>query len=278
MKGNPPLARLLRGTTFSRQLNVWVAVATLLIRPDALQLDATEGREELLGFVQVMQGKETSIRTQRRVLDVNLSISLLFTLILLLALGRFARRLTQPIVTLSDSMARAGRGDLGVRAALAGSSQPSDNMQKHALTAIADIDNIVERVALTSRIEDRSLKPQQQICPLDEILAELLIQTAQAARVQLTLAADVDALRLCTDPLLLRTLMANLLDNALKYAPPAATVHVTVSEQARSGQPDPAQVFSKYYRAPLAHRQSGSGLGAIHRSHRHAHCPPRAAR
>jgi two-component system, sensor histidine kinase LadS len=71
----------------------------------------------------------------------------------------------------------------------------------------------------------------------------------------------------------------NLLSNALKYAPPGATVQVysgvTRAEpdagpcwqlavhnpEGPAGQPDPQRLFSKYYRAPKAHRISGTGLG-----------------
>jgi len=273
-------------------------------------------------------------------------------LLLLFALRWLAQRLTQPIMALSVNMARAGGGDLGVRATLEGSKdiadmavafnqmmvalqdrerlaqqvfaaeaahaqtrllaarehaereqqrrflamlthelktplsvirmrlgsqQPSGNMQKHALTAIADMDGIVERVAMANRIEDQSLQSQTQPCWLAAMLDDLLEQTPQAARVVLDLPADAESLQLHTDPLLLRTAIANLLDNALKYGAPAAKVHIKLALQAHgtqpgvlmrvenpigpAGAPDPTQVFVKYYRAPGAHQQSGSGLG-----------------
>lgn len=327
-------------------------VAPVRTRPDVNHLDGTDARAELLGFVQVVQGKETLTRSQYRVLVVNLSISLLFALLLLLALRQLAQRLTHPLMALSVNMARAGRGDLGVRAALdgskdiadmaeafnqmivalqdrerlaqqvyaaeaahaqtrllaerehaereqqrrflamlthelktplsvirmrLGSQQPSENMQKHALIAIADMDGIVERVAMASRIEDQSLQLQPQPCWLAAVLDDLLEKTSQAARVWLDMPADAELLQLYTDPLLLRTALANLLDNALKYGAPAAKVHITLASQTHGtqpgvhirfenpigplGAPDAAQVFVKYYRAPGAHQQTGSGLG-----------------
>lgn len=327
-------------------------IAPVHTRPITTPLDAADTSEKLLGFVQVVQGKNTLAQAQQRLLLVNLGISLLFAVFLLAALGRLAQRLTRPIMALSANMARAGQGDLHVRVKIEGSKdiadmakafnqmvialqdreklveqvhaaeaansqnlllamheqaerehqrrflamlihelktplsiirmrlgsqKPSANMQKHALGAIADMDGIIERVALTSRIEDQSLQQQALPCWPATMLEELLAQTHQAARVQLDKPADADALLLHTDPQLLRTAMTNLLDNALKYAAPAAKVHVTLASQTRAdrpgvricvenpigpaGAPDPAQVFVKYYRAPAARQQSGSGLG-----------------
>ncbi|MBK6999255.1 MAG: HAMP domain-containing histidine kinase [Rhodoferax sp.] len=327
-------------------------IAPVYTRPTTTPLDAADVREELLGFVRVLQGKDSLAQAQQRLLMVNLGISLLFAVFLLAALGRLAQRLTRPIMALSVNMARAGQGDLNARVKIEGSKdiadmtnafnlmvialrdreklieqvhaaeaansqnlllamhehaerehqrrflamlthelktplsiirmrlgsqKPSANMQKHALSAIADMDGIIGRVALTSRIEDQSLQLQPIPCWPTALLEGLLSQTPQAARVQLNKPADADTLLLHTDPLLLRTAVANLLDNALKYAAPAANVQVTLATQTRAdkpgllicvenptgpaGVPDPAQVFVKYYRAPAARQQSGSGLG-----------------
>lgn len=327
-------------------------IAPVYTRPETTPLDAANVREELLGFVQVVQGKDVLVQAQRHLLMVNLGISLLLAVFLLATLGWLAQRLTRPIMALSVNMARAGQGDLHVRVKVEGSKDiadmahafnqmvialqereklveqvhaaeaansqnlllamheqaerehqrrflamlthelktplsiirmrlgsrnPSANMQKHALGAIADMDGIIERVALTSRIEDQSLRLQALPCWPAVMLEELLSKIPQAARVQLDKPADANTLLLHTDPVLLRAAVANLLDNALKYAVPAAKVHVTLATQTRAdqpgllirvenpvgpaGAPDPAQVFVKYYRAPTARQQSGSGLG-----------------
>ncbi len=327
-------------------------IAPVHTRSTSTPLDAADTREELLGFVRVVQGKDTLAQAQQRLLLGNLGISLLFAVFLLAALGRLAQRLTQPIMALSAHMARAGQGDLHVRVKIEGSKdiadmaqafnqmaialqdreklveqihaaeaanaqnlllamheqaerehqrrflamlthelktplsiirmrlgsqKPSANMQKHALGAIADMDGIIERVALASRIEDQSLQLQALPCWPATMLEELLAQSPQPARVHLDKSADADTLLVHTDPLLLRAAVANVLDNALKYAAPAAKVHVVLASQARAdqpgvrirvenpvgpaGAPDPVQVFVKYYRAPAARQQSGSGLG-----------------
>lgn len=85
-------------------------------------------------------------------------------------------------------------------------------------------------------------------------------------------------LYLRTDPTYFQIILANLLGNALKYAAPGTRVTLQVSRvpDARgqaclqfavsntpgsAGAPDPAKVFSRYYRAANALEVSGSGLG-----------------
>ncbi len=158
-----------------------------------------------------------------------------------------------------------------------GAAQPSARMQTHAQTAVADIDAIVERVALSSRIEDNDLPQVWCHCRLDEILAEILDRQTKPERVMLSLAKEVVTPGLYTDPLLLRTVVGNLIDNALKYSPVDSIVRITVVAHCHAsmpgwrirvenpvgsaGRPDPARVFEKYYRATGAHDHSGSGLG-----------------
>jgi signal transduction histidine kinase len=80
-----------------------------------------------------------------------------------------------------------------------------------------------------------------------------------------------------SDPVLLRRVVTNLIDNALKYGPPEAPVKLTVAPErhhrksgiafrctnkiGHAGSPDAKKVFTKYYRASNAKRQSGAGLG-----------------
>lgn len=88
-------------------------------------------------------------------------------------------------------------------------------------------------------------------------------------RVHLEVPATVTAR---ADALLLRTIVHNLLDNALHYSPAGSPVRVRLdaAPQARlrvanapgpAGRPDPARVFTKYYREAHTQRRSGAGLG-----------------
>lgn len=158
-----------------------------------------------------------------------------------------------------------------------GAKDPTARMQAYAAQAVQDIDAIVERCAMVSQMDEKAEPLQSTPCHMGELLNEVLAQQPAAHRVTLQLAPDALAARLHSDPLLLRTVLGNLIDNALKYSPPTSTVHIHLAlatpgghaglqfqvqnAAGTAGAPDPAHVFEKYYRAPGAHRQSGSGLG-----------------
>jgi signal transduction histidine kinase len=76
-----------------------------------------------------------------------------------------------------------------------------------------------------------------------------------------------------TDGRLLRIVMSNLVDNALKYGKEGEQVDVELLADGEhlcmvvsnaigiAGLPDSQRIFEKYYRAPRAHAFTGSGLG-----------------
>ena len=158
-----------------------------------------------------------------------------------------------------------------------GANKPTERMQAHAERAVEDIDAIVERCAAVSRMEEQAASQQRTLCHIDELLSEILAQQRDAERVTVALDDGVLGAPLHSDPLLLRTVLSNLVDNALKYSPPGAAVQVTAAlspkgerigvgirvENApgRAGMPQAERAFEKFYRAPGAHQQSGSGLG-----------------
>lgn len=158
-----------------------------------------------------------------------------------------------------------------------GATNATPRMQAHAERAVHDIDAIVERCAMVSRLDDEADEPQREPCQLAPLLSDVIAQHQGAQRVALQMAPSVQNAPVHTDPLLLRTILNNLVDNALKYAPPGDVVHITATPGphadrpslcirvdnavSKVGAPNPAQVFQKYYRAPGAHQQSGSGLG-----------------
>ena len=100
---------------------------------------------------------------------------------------------------------------------------------------------------------------------------ERLRRVAPGAR----LALEARPLGLSCDPQALESIVQNLLDNALRYAGPAARIDVQAVQE--SGRvtirvtddgigltaEEAARIFEKFYRAPAGQKQSarGSGLG-----------------
>lgn len=142
--------------------------------------------------------------------------------------------------------------------------------------AVRDMDAIIDLCLQTGRLEDTTYQPIVGHCPVAPLLLDLIQASGEGGRFRL-LCPD-DPLPPCpTDARLLRTAIANLNDNALKYSEPGSRIDVeletTVHEQApgillrvsnlpgAAGLPDPDRVFTKYYRGSRAHGKTGSGLG-----------------
>jgi PAS domain S-box-containing protein len=100
--------------------DTWRFVAPVLSKGSDSQFDTRESKAELLGFVRLVQSKDTLTRMRVQVFSVNLAISLLFAIVFLFVLRFLANRLTQPITELSETMLRAGRGEFNVLARLSG--------------------------------------------------------------------------------------------------------------------------------------------------------------
>ncbi len=140
--------------------------------------------------------------------------------------------------------------------------------------SIDGIDAVMERCRQVDRLEQGQWSAEK--CPLDVVPLVLacIAASPQSARVQ----ADLPAQWLTEqDPSLLRTIVMNLLDNALAYSPPGSQVMLQLHENTaahghwltltlrnavgKAGLPDADRVFGKYYRADRAHQRTGSGLG-----------------
>ena len=150
----------------------------------------------------------------------------------------------------------------------------SANTRQHAQQSVQDMDAIVERCLQAERLQQQRYVPQLQSCDLNELLSER--RTACDAPQRLVITADLMP-AFTVDTQMLRMVLSNLIDNALKYAAPASLVQLSATRQSHkaqpgiliridntpgaAGHPDPRQVFKKYYRSPGAHSKTGSGLG-----------------
>jgi two-component system, sensor histidine kinase LadS len=153
---------------------------------------------------------------------------------------------------------------------------PADQAKvSHAQGATRDIDDVIERALQAERLERGNLNIQRQPCELESFVAGIALNHPSGDRLEVHLPKQ--ALLIVTDPLWLRTLLANLVDNALKYSAPGTFARLEVSPQPQgdragvsfrvinepgpAGKPDAEFVFQKFYRSQGARRTSGSGLG-----------------
>ena len=136
--------------------------------------------------------------------------------------------------------------------------------------AVTDMDAIIERLLQVERLEDERIAIQQEKIDLPELVKGVRLSLPEGERIHVTVLGE---LSLRSDPQLVRVIVSNLLENALKYSPSDSPVRMTLAEEAgnisievensvgSAGFPNPKQVFNKYYRSALAHQRTGSGLG-----------------
>lgn len=153
----------------------------------------------------------------------------------------------------------------------------SEAERNHALdNAILGCDraaHLIEQLLTLARVDTLNSSVTAP-CQIRDIAAEAIALLAPAARekgVQLELLSENDA-TVHGNPELLRVLLRNLLDNAIRHSPPGTLVQVNITPEPGAitlsvsdngpGIPEEerAKVLERFYR-PLGTQASGSGLG-----------------
>lgn len=145
--------------------------------------------------------------------------------------------------------------------------------------SISNMNQVLDRCVQTGQLADGGLAPVVQAVDAVELTLAVIRASRSPHRIDHPqLSVDAQAMHaFCTDPQMLSIVLGNLLDNACKYSEPQSRIVLTLAlgcEAGRAGWhwevenvtghaglPDEASLFRKYYRAPQARRQSGSGLG-----------------
>jgi signal transduction histidine kinase len=138
--------------------------------------------------------------------------------------------------------------------------------------AVDDMNAIVERCVQADRIEMGRLATQAQRLSLDALIDDV-VRSLDRDRIRLAVPSGI---ALHADGNHLRLILLNLLSNALKYSPAGSMVELhavaapacdgsvditVVNQTGRAGVPDPAQLFTRYYRAETVRGVAGAGLG-----------------
>lgn len=148
------------------------------------------------------------------------------------------------------------------------------DLEGHANRAVNNINFIIERCLQLGKIDAKSTQVHKKTFRLDDFINNLLYQFKTQSYTSLTCHENPIV---HTDQDILRIIVSNILENAIKYSPKASQIYIETSAQdingtpgvhvqfindvGSMGAPDPQHVFKKYYRNSSATKISGSGLG-----------------
>lgn len=136
--------------------------------------------------------------------------------------------------------------------------------------AVTDMDGIIERLVQVERLEDDRIELKREPIDLPQLVQGICQSLKGGERARTRQEGE---LSLESDRQLVRIVISNLIENALKCSPNNALVNITLkggdgnvtilveNQVGSAGFPDTAMVFEKYYRSSLARQQTGSGLG-----------------
>ena len=143
----------------------------------------------------------------------------------------------------------------------------------HIDKSVTDINDILFKCVQVSDIENNTVFVDKSVVEVGDLLEELRHQF-NTERITWDCT---DGLKVFTDYILLRTILTNLLSNALKYsknnsqvlfyghsvsAESGIKVHLSVTNDiGAAGAPDPGLVFNRYYRVVNTSGLPGTGLG-----------------
>jgi len=156
-----------------------------------------------------------------------------------------------------------------------GSGRRTPTLVQSAESAIQSMSAVIERCKQAEMLESNAVEVEFKT-PVQ--LGALFLELGDRHGLRHRMVIDVpDEALIQTDFELLRVIISNLLDNARRYSPMNSDVLVSArlslqetvagwkidvrNQPGLHGQPDPALVFTKFYRHAKAHQETGSGLG-----------------
>ena len=136
------------------------------------------------------------------------------------------------------------------------------------------LSRLSSNVLLLSRLEGADRVFEESVFYLDEqIRRSILLFEPQLQSKQLRVESDIETVRINANEEMLSHLWINLLENALKFSPPAATVSLTLRSSADKAVVTiadmgagmdatvKARIFDKFYQGDPSRAAEGNGLG-----------------
>ena len=146
----------------------------------------------------------------------------------------------------------------------------------NSLKDIERLDDLVENVLLTTKLENRAYQLPKELFNLSELVDQVIDRLQKNACKSQIIKAEVDRdIQLRADKFAITNVITNLIENAVKYSPPCATVLVKLHKMddnllfsvADHGEGIPAEekklIFNKFYRvgSEATRKTKGTGLG-----------------
>ncbi len=155
------------------------------------------------------------------------------------------------------------------------SQEDYEALLKSSLEEIDTINRILDQLLMLARWENREIPLRLSVFDLrslaEQVLAEMRV-LAERKQIRLNLESP-PRLTFTADEKQLRTVLVNLLDNAIKYSPPAGVIDLQLKDESLAtriiirdqGLGIPADrlpfIFARFYRVEDARSSSGFGLG-----------------
>ena len=148
------------------------------------------------------------------------------------------------------------------------------DLEGHANRAVGNINFIVNRCLQLGKLDAKAIQVNRTLFNAQDFMDGLLVDCQGASRVHANIPSG---LQLNADREILRVVLSNLIENAIKYGATERPVRVDFATHDEGhvhgvqitirndvgplGVPDAEQVFKKYYRNTQATKVAGSGLG-----------------
>jgi signal transduction histidine kinase len=177
-----------------------------------------------------------------------------------------------------EMLAHEVKTSLSVLHMVFGVSRLNPEMLEHGRRTVNNINQLIDRCLQAEKFDDDEIISHFENFSVEALIEDLLSKQPDRARVSVE---QVGSVTVNSDWQIFKSVLSNLVDNALKYSLQESTIllkvksarlggldgceisveNVVQSGPGSTGFPDRDELFRKYYRADGARKHSGSGLG-----------------